>query len=164
MRIETVNNIKDKERIEIGLEFVDGDIKDYCKSIKDRFGFWPARCTKSYKDTALPFFRAFIEAVQKSNADTDGLVIGDFEDVDETKLVGKLVGVVVGEREYDGNDGTRKTGLDWYNAEFMTVDEIRAGNFTVPDKRITGSRATVTADVVDMSASFGPVNEADIPF
>ena len=166
MRIESANNIVAKEQLEICLEFVEGDIKDYCKDIKDRFNFWPARCNKSYKDKALPFFKAFIEAVQRSNADTTGLVIGDFEDVDETKLVGKLVGVVVGEREYDGNDGTRKKGLDWYNADFVTVDDIRGGNYQVPELRVTGSTAMVTAsaDVVDMSANFGPVNEADIPF
>ena len=127
-----------------------------------------ARCllTKSYKDKALPFFRAFIEAVQASNEDTDGLVIGDYEDVDETKLVDKLVGVVVGEREYDGNDGTRKKALDWYNASFMTLDDIRGGNYEVPELRITGRKATVldAVDVVDMSASFAPLSDEDVPF
>ena len=167
MRIESVNNNEQKEQLEISLEFIDEDLKGYCANIKDRFGFWPARCSKSYKDKALPFFKAFIKAVQESNADTTGLVIGDFEDVDETKLVGKLVGVVVGEREYDGNDGTRKRGLDWYNANFVNGDDIFNGNYEVPELRITGSKATVTesAGVVDMSSSFiGPVSDEDVPF
>lgn len=165
MRIESVSNNKQKETIEMCLEFAEGELRDYCKGIKDRFGFWPAKCNKSYKEKALPFFKAFIEVVRKSNANTDGLVIGDYEDVDETKLVGKSIGVVVGEREYDGNDGTRKKGIDWYNATFVTIDDIRAGNFTVPELRITGTSApTQTADVVDMSASFGPVNDDDVPF
>ena len=168
MRIETVNNNVKKEQLEVCLEFTVGEIKDYCKDIKDRFGFWPARCNKSYKEKALPFFKAFIEAVLESNGSvyTDGLVIGDFEDVDETKLIGKLVGVVVGEREYDGNDGTRKKALDWYNADFVTAEDIKNGNYTVPELRVTGSKATVTpsADVVDYSASYGPINEDDVPF
>ena len=165
MRINSVKNITDKEQLEVCLDFV-GDFADYCTSIKDRFGFWPARCTKSYKDKALPFFRAFIEAVQASNDNTDGLVIGDYEDVDETKLVDKVVGVVVGEREYDGNDGTRKKALDWYNASFVTLDDIRGGNYEVPELRITGNKATVTesADVVDMTAIYGPITEDDVPF
>lgn len=165
MRIETVRNIKDKEQLEICLDFI-GDFTGYCNTIKDKFGFWPARCSKSYKDKALPFFKAFIEAVQASNTDTDGLVIGNFEDVDETKLVGKMVGVVVGEREYDGNDGTRKKALDWYNASFVTLDDIKTNNYEVPELRITGNKATVTeaVDVVDMSANFGPVDDKDIPF
>jgi len=165
MRIESVNNNVSKEQLEICFEFIGEELKGYCANIKDRFGFWPARCTKSYKDKALPFFRAFIEAVQASNAETTGLVIGDFEDVDETKLVGKMVGVVVGEREYDGNDGTRKKAIDWYNASFVTTDDIHNGNYEVPELRITGTKATVTAaDVVDYSTSFGPVTEDDMPF
>ena len=166
MRIQSVNNIVAKEQLEICLEFDAGDFIGYCKSIKDRFNFWPARCTKSYKDKALPFFKAFIEAVIESNEDTDGLVIGDFEDVDETKLVGKSVGVVVGEREYDGNDGTRKKALDWYNATFTSIDNIIKGNYEVPELRITGTSApTESAGVVDMSSGYlGPITENDVPF
>ena len=167
MVIDSVKNIMNKEQLEICLEFTGGDLKDYCHNIKDRFNFWPARCNKSYKDKALPFFKAFITAVQESNADTTGLVIGDFEDVDETKLVGKKVGVIVGEREYDGNDGTRKKGLDWYNASFVNIDTIMTGNYEVPELRVTGSSATVTesAGVVDMSGGFiGPVADDDVPF
>ena len=166
MVIDSVKNIPQKEQLEICLEFPDGNLKGYCTNIKDRFGFWPARCTKSYKDKALPFFKAFIEAVQASNADTTGLVVGDFEDIDETKLVGKSVGVVVGEREYDGNDGTRKRASDWYNATFVSIDDIFKDNYEVPELRITGTKATVTeaVDVVDMSASFGPVSDDDMPF
>lgn len=166
MRIDTVKNIPQKEQLEICLDFVTGELVNYCREIKDRFGFWPARCTKSYKDKALPFFRSFIEAVQASNEDTTGLVIGDFEDIDETKLVGKVVGVVVGEREYDGNDGTRKKGLDWYNASFVSVEDIKSGNYHVPDLRITGTNTTVTesAGVVDLSANYGPLNDDDVPF
>lgn len=167
MEINAVTNNPQKEQLEICLEFPDGSLKGYCTQIKDRFGFWPARCTKSYKEKALPFFRAFIEAVQASNEDTTGLVIGDFEDVDETKLVGKAVGVVVGEREYDGNDGTRKKAIDWYNATFVTIDDIFKGNYEVPELRITGTKATVTEStgVVDMSSGFtGPVSDTDVPF
>lgn len=167
MEINAANNNPQKEQLEICLEFTDGDLKGYCANIKDRFNFWPARCTKSYKDKALPFFKAFIEAVQASNADTTGLVIGDFEDIDETKLVGKCVGVVVGEREYDGNDGTRKKAIDWYNANFVSAEDIFKGNYEVPKLRIAGTKATVTeaVDVVDMSSNFiGPVSDDDVPF
>ena len=166
MVIDSVKNIAQKEQLEVCLEFAEGNFANYCQGIKDRFNFWPARCTKSYKDKALPFFKAFIEVIQESNADTDGLVIGDFEDVDETKLVGKKVGIVVGEREYDGNDGTRKKGLDWYNAQFVTVKAIRSGSFEIPELRIIGNAPATTesAGVVDMSASFGPVSDDEMPF
>ena len=117
------------------------------------------------QERALPFFKAFIEVVRKSNANTDGLVIGDYEDIDETKLVGMDIGVVVGEREYDGSDGIRKTGLDWYNATFVTIEDIRSGNYSVPELRVTGTKAPAeSVDVVDMSEGYGPLDPNDVPF
>lgn len=164
MKIVKVNNIEQKEMLELSLDFTDGELKDYYAQLNDKFKFWGARTSKSYKEKALPFFRAFIEAVQKSNEDTDGLVIGDYEAVDETRLVDKLVGVVVGEREYTGNDGLQKTGLDWYNAKYIPVDDIRTGNYTVPEIRKQTDNQQGTAEVVVATADFGPVNDDDIPF
>lgn len=164
MKIVKVNNNEPKEMLELSLDFTEGDLKDYYAQLNDKFKFWGARTSKSYKEKALPFFRAFIEAVQKSNEDTDGLVIGDYEAVDETKLVDKLVGVVVGEREYTGNDGLQKTGLDWYNAQFMAAEEIAEGNYTIPEIRKQTNAQPGTAEVVVATADFGPVNDDDIPF
>ena len=167
VRIERVNNDKDKERLDIFLEIAEGEFAGYIKETNERFGFWSAKATKSYKSTALSFFRAFIEAVVKSNADTDGLVIGDYEDVDETKLRGLIVGAAVGEREYDGNDGTRKRALDWYNATFISADDIRSGNFKIPELRVMDSKSEVKvtdASIKVTDATFGPVDDKDIPF
>ena len=158
------NNIA-KEKLEIEFDIDGGEFAGYYKDMKTRLGWSSGKFAKSYKQKALPFFKAFINAVVESNDDTDGLVIGDFEDVDETKLVGKSVGVVVGEREYDGGDGLRKRGLDWYNASFTSIDNIIKGNYDVPELRITGTVAPNTAvDVVDMTTSFSPVTEDDVPF
>lgn len=166
IRIDAVKNDTVKEKLEMKFDIDLGEFAGYYKDMETRLGWSYGKLTKSYKQKALPFFKAFIEAVQASNEDTTGLVIGDFEDVDETKLVGKAVGVVVGEREYDGGDGLRKRGLDWYNATFVSVDDIIKGNYEVPELRITGTKATVTeaVDVVDMSASYGPINNDDMPF
>ena len=167
IRIESVQNNIAKEKLEIEFDIDGGEFAGYYKDMKTRLGWSSGKFAKSYKQKALPFFRAFIEAVQASNEDTTGLVIGDFEDIDETKLVGKSVGVVVGEREYDGGDGLRKKGLDWYNATFVTIDDIIKGNYEVPELRITGTKATVTEStgVVDMSSNYlGPVSDTDVPF
>ena len=161
MRIEAVNNIRQKEQLEICLDFTERELAGYNRQFKEKFGWWPAKCIKSYTDRALPFMRAFVETIIECNEDTTGLVIGDFEDVDETKMVGKLIGVVVGEREYDGNDGVRKTALDWYNARFVTIEDIRSGNYTIPEKRVADQAAQVK--VVDMSA-MGPLKTDDVPF
>ena len=165
MRIEAVRNNIQKNQLELYLDFTGGDFAGYNKQFKDKFGWWPAKCIRSYTDRALPFMRAFVETLIECNADTTGLVIGDFEDVDETKMVGKLIGVVVGEREYDGNDGVRKTALDWYNAKFVTIECIRSGQYTIPEKRVADQTPQVSQpQVVDMSAQVGLLQEDDEPF
>lgn len=171
LKIERVENNTSKERLELYFDIAEGEFKGYIKETHDKFGFWSATAFKSYKAKALPFFRKFVEAVVESNANTDGLVVGDFEDVDETKLKGLLVGAAVGEREYDSIDGQRKKVLDWYNAKFCPADDIRNGNFTVPPLRDSTTKPGGVTDantegikVTDASMEFGPVDDKDIPF
>ena len=153
IQLTKVFNDKAKERLDIEYDFYEGDFKGYYADLNDRRGFWVGKFTKSYKDNALPFFRAFLEAVVASNKDTSNLIVGDYDDVDETQLPGKLVGMVIGERKYIGNDGQVKQNLDNYNATFIAVDDIRAGNFTVPELRVADELQSGPApEVVDMSA------------
>lgn len=149
--IRKVNNDKAKERIDVEYDFFEGPFKDYYMDLHERCGFWAGKFNKSYKTKALPFFKSFLEAVIESNPDHDGLIIGDYEDVDETKLCGKLVGMVVGEREYIGNDGVKKTALDNYNAQFISVHDIHEGNYTVPEFKPLQEQPQ-SSGVVDMSA------------
>lgn len=160
------NNVK-KERVDIEFDIVEGRFAGYYKDMQSRLGWHTAKFSKSYKEKALPFFRSFIEAVVGSNGNTEGLVIGDFEDVDETKLVGKRLGMIVGEEEYMGNDGKKKVRLDNYNALFVTVNKIHSGNYSVPPlKPLQDSTATApVSGVVDTTAAFfGPLSDDDTPF
>lgn len=161
VKIERVHNDEAKERLDIMFDIAEGEFAGYIKETNDKFGFWSAKATKSYKETALPFFRAFIEAVVASNPDASGLVIGNYDDVDETKLVGLVVGAAVGEREYDGNDGKRKRVLDWYNANYVPVSDIRSGNFTIPETRIADGNASQPVKVTD---GFDAIKDQDVPF
>lgn len=158
-----VQNDKVKERIDVEFDFYEGEFTGYYKDLYERRHFWAGKFSKSYKDKALPFFKGFLEAVVKSNDDTDGLIVGDYEDVDETKLVGKLVGMVVGEKEYIGNDGIKKVKLDTYNALFVKVADIRSGNYEVPELIPLEETPTATG-VIDTTAGFGPVSDSEIPF
>lgn len=164
IRITSAANNKQNERIDIEFDFAEGEFAGYYKDMQERFKFWGGKFSKSYKERALPFLKSFIEMVQESNANTDGLVIGDFEDVDETKLIGMLVGMVVGEKAYIGNDGKEKVKLDTYNASFISVEDVRSGNYTVPEFQPLEEKPPEAAGVVDMSGNFGPVNDNDIPF
>jgi hypothetical protein len=162
IKITSAVNNKKNERIDIEFDFAEGDFVDYYKDMQERFNFWGGKFAKSYKAKALPFLKGFIEAVQASNSNTDGLVVGDFEDVDETKLVGMKVGMVVGEKEYIGNDGNKKVKLDTYNANFIPADDIRSDNYTVPEFQPLENKPPESAGVVDMS--FGPISDDDVPF
>lgn len=162
--ITKVINDTAKERLDIEFDITEGDFKDYYKDLKERRGFWAGKFSKSYKEKALPFLKGFLCCVKASNSDTEGLIIGDFEDVDETKLVGKTVGMVVGEKEYIGNDGLKKIKLDTYNAAFVSADDIRSGNYEVPELIPLEEYPQPNAEVIDTTASFGPVSDDDMPF
>lgn len=161
VRIERVVNDKEKERLDLFFEIAEGEFEGFIRETNERFGFWSAKATKSYKDNALPFFKSFIEAVVQSNGDTDGLIVGNYEDIDETKLQGLLVGAAIGEREYNGNDGKTKKALDWYGANFVAVEKIRLGDFVVPELKVSdqGGQAVKVTD-----PAFGPVSDDDVPF
>ncbi len=65
VKIERVHNDESKERLDLMFEIAEGEFAGFIKETNERFGFWSAKGMKSYKANALPFFRAFIEAVVK---------------------------------------------------------------------------------------------------
>lgn len=153
IKITKASNNMSKERTEFEFDIAEGLFAGYYRELYDRAKFWGGNFSKSFSDKALPFYKGFVEMILESNVDTDGLVIGNYDDIDETKFVGKLIGMAVGEKEYIGNDGVKKTKLDTYNAEFVTVEDLRAGNFKVPDFVPISEQPKPTAgNVVDTTA------------
>ena len=90
---------------------------------KDR-GYWPMRFPRSYKASALGFFKAFKTQLEKSNPGFQ------FREDRLDDLRRKYIGVVLGEEEYIANDGSVKTRLAVRSTR--SVDAIRSGGFTVP--------------------------------
>ena len=84
--------------LKIEYDIAEGSLKNYYRSLYNSKGFWGGSFVKSYKETALPFFKAFKTAVENSNK---GYTFNN----DEKTLVRKLVGLVLGEEEYQANDG-----------------------------------------------------------
>lgn len=129
--ITNVQDFPSKEYLKIEYDIADGELKDYYRKLYNSRGFWGASTIKSYKDSALPFFKGFVTAVEQSNS-------GYKWDSDESKFVGKRVGMVLGEEEYKANDGSIKTRL--YVASIRSIDKIRNHDYTVPAlKKIAGS-------------------------
>ena len=113
---------------------------------------------KSYKESALPMFKRFCTAVSRSN----GKYVFDGGKVnsDEKTLRGKKVGLILGEEEYEGNDGTIKTRL--YVVREFSIDKI--GEQKVPELKklkIDNAPAATTSDDF-MKIPEG--TEGDLPF
>ena len=122
--ITRVEDVPEKEYLKIEYDIAEGEFRNYFRQLSERFGFWGGRFIRSYKDSALPFFRSFTKAVERSNK-------GYEFDYDEHKLVRKYIGLVLGEEEYISKDGEIKTRL--YVASTRSVDAIKQGDFKVPE-------------------------------
>lgn len=137
--IKSVEDVPEKEYLRIGYdiaEALNNEQKEfvgmYEKRKKERDFDYPTTVV-SYKENSLPFFKGFITALENSNR-------GYKWDNDETKFVGKLIGFVIGEEEYEGKDknGVPKVKVRTYVAERHSVDSIKEGDFDVPEfKRLT---------------------------
>lgn len=122
-----VEDIAEKNYLYMEFDIAEGEYAGYYKDLEDRLGFWGGRCYRSYSEKALPMFKRMCSAVTKSNKK---FIFDGNEHCDETTLIGKLTGIILGEEEYYGNDGAIKTRL--YVVREVPVDDIRANKFKVP--------------------------------
>ena len=124
--------------LKIEYDIAVGEFKDYYKEQYEKFGnFWGGTMFRSYKEKALGMFKHFTNCIEESNA-------GYVWTWDEKTLMGKVVGLVLAEEEYENNNGEIKTRL--YVAQVKTVEEIKTGNFKVPElKKIKRTSAPNSA-------------------
>lgn len=152
-----VEDVPEKEYLYMEYDIVRGEYAGYYKSLYDSKDFWGGRCYRSYKEKGLPMFKRMCSAVSKSN---NGFVFDGNTNADETTLVGKLVGIILGEEEYVGNDGETKTRLYAYRE--CPVEDIANGNFKVPklkklkEENLPGSTDTSFMDVPEESPFASP--------
>jgi hypothetical protein len=139
-----VEDKPDKEYLYIQYDIAEGEYKDYYKKLNEDRGFWGGRMWRSYKEKALPMFKRMCSAVAKSNP---GYVFDGMQNSDESTLVGKKIGLVIGEEEYETNDGAVKNRL--YVAYECSVKDIESGSFKVPDYKpmSPGSNAATTPTI-----------------
>ena len=136
--------------LKVEYDIAEGEFKDYYNDQYARWGGnWYASFIRSYKEKALGMFKHFTNCVEQSNA-------GYFWDWNEKGLIGKVIGLVIGEEEYKNNAGEVKTRL--VVTQVKTVEEIKNGDFKVPalKKLPEASTASVPA--------FVPAADDDLPF
>ena len=149
-KITAVEDVEDKEYLKVEYDVADGEFKDYYKDLNEKKNFWGGKLIRSYKESAKPFFKSFVVAVENSNS-------GYKFDNDEKKLVGKLIGLVLAEEEYKKNDGT--IGVRLYVANTKSVADIKKGGIDIPQlKRLAGysedKAAFTTIDNIDEDLPF----------
>ena len=126
VKITKVVDNPTNEYLEVYCDITKGEYANYFKQLVDANLTDTSRTFRSYKTNALPFFKAFITAVEKTNP-------GYHWDWDEQKLVGKNVIAIFGEEEFVGNDGTVKVSCRVQ--EFRSLEAYQSGKLTVPPKK-----------------------------
>lgn len=149
IKLQAVTDVRDKSYLRIVFDIAEGpEAGRYLNESEEndyRHSF-----VRSYKEKALGMFKAFTEALEKSNP-------GYKWDWKEAALPGKLLGVVIGYEEYEANDGNVKERMRI--ASCISADRVRKGDFKVPDLKKLGG--TAPAPVVP---GFTPVNDDNVPF
>lgn len=153
--------------LEIFYDVAEGEHKGFFRDDFRLLNGWAHRFIKSYKQDpsdpkkakqVMGMFRGFLETVDKANGTKfePMAAIG----LDEKQLVGKQIGIIIGEEEYMNRLGEVKTRQD---IKVVLPDKIRSGKFAVPElkKLSTGDRTSSPA--ADAPAGFTFTDE-DIPF
>lgn len=152
VRITKVVDVPEKEYLEIYCDITKGEYANYFKTLTDNGLKDTSRHIRSYKQNALPFFKAFITAVVKTNP-------GYQWDWDEQKLVGKNVIAVFGQEEYLDNDGNVKVATRVQ--EFRSLEAYQAGRIQVPElKKLPESEKPVE----QTASPVMEINDDDLPF
>lgn len=117
---------------------------------------------RSYKDSALGFFKAFLVALEKSG--NSGFVADRFTG-NEQQFCGMVIGAVLGQEEYVYN-GKLRTRL---NVEhFCSVERIQKGDFKIPELKKVDLAAIPVAAPTSSLDSFGTnvplLSDEEIPF
>lgn len=125
LTITAAEDVAQKEYLKIELDIAEGENAFHFTDLYADKGFWGLSDVRSYKEKALPFFKGFITAVERSN---DKYIFNS----DEETLRGKLVGAVLREEEYIKGNGT--VGVRLKVDKYCSAERIREGEFTIPEK------------------------------
>ena len=80
---------------------------------------------------------------------------------DENSLVGKQVGGLFGNKEYEYN---RQKGFYTDCRAFCSVERIRTGNFNIPSDKLLSGNANTNTGNIDLPEGFQAIKDDDIPF
>lgn len=153
-RIESAEDVANKEYLSLIFDIAEGPKKGFYSDEWGKAHPYAHRFIMSYKEKALGMFKARLQAIDASNGTK--FVQEAVKGLDEKKLVGKLVGMIIGYEEYVNDRGeTRERS---YVKTACSVDRIREGDFKVPELKKLQPKAEDPRD------GFTPISDEDLPF
>ncbi len=157
-RIVSVEDNEENEYLKIEYDFAEGKFKGYYAELYKAKAFWGGNFIRSYKEKALPFFKAFKTCLEVSNR-------GYFFDEDHLDaMCGKMLGIVLGEEEYQKNDGT--VGKRLYVAQVRSIKSIETGDYKVPELKKLAPATAGDYAAAKFGGGFAELNDDDgeLPF
>ena len=133
VKITNVVDVPDREYLEIYCDITEGEYANYFKSLVASGFKDSSKTTRSYKMSALPFFKSFITAVERTNT-------GYHWNWDEKSLIGKNVMAIFGEEEYKDSEGNIKIATKV--VEFRSLEAYQKGILKAPELKKLASNDT----------------------
>lgn len=149
IRIESVEDVEDREYIKMEYEIAEGEFKDYAAGVMERAGFNPLKFVRSYKDSAAGMFKGFLTALESENPG----FVWNWDAKSVANLRGKVLGAILREEEYAKTNGEIGTRFSVFR--IIPVADVRSGNFRVPD--------TKKLPVENPTNAFAPYEADDTP-
>ena len=155
--IKKVINNEQKSYLQIVYDIREGQYANFYNNDWGKDNEWAHTCYHSYTDKAHGIFKGFLKAIDESNnTDFAEQAVGNW---DEQRLIGKAIGYIIGEEEYETNKGDIRTSLKVRRA--VPINVIREGKFKMPELK----KLTPKADTEPIIPSKPEnVNLDDLPF
>ena len=120
---------EEKPYLDIVYDVAEGEYAGYYSDEWGKTNLWAHSVRWYYTKAALGMFKGNLKAVDESNGTS--FETAALTGIDERKLAGCVVGMIIGEEEYEGNDGSTKTRLRVRSTR--PVSHIRDGRFKTPE-------------------------------
>lgn len=125
---DVITPIKRHEAIKIYFDIAEGECKDFFKKLSDNLkkDISLNYLQQTKEEKSLPYFKRLVQFFEESNTG----YVWDFRPM---SLVGKVIGGVLGEREYYSNDSKIKVINDI--SYFCPISTIIEGGYNIPKKK-----------------------------
>ncbi len=153
---ETLSSTK-KPMLELSLDVAEGEYKDFfMKSYKADTRAekkWGCKYYQMLTPESAGFFKGLVQDIEASNNFT--------WDFDETRLKGKLIGMLFRREEYQRTKGG--TGFVTKPFQPRAVSVIREGKFTIPEDKLLNKSSAGYNDL-NFEPDYGPLDDEHMPF